>query len=156
MSVGVIVRDHDGKVLASGNHVLIQTVYNWLSGSGGFCGMEGLKIGRDLGIHNIILEGDALKIVHLLRNEGQSQSRYDNLIDDLNTMLNNLHSWYVKHVKREANIVAHHLAKAALQQLSEQIWMEEYIPYFYSLYCNFWEYYGLRNFMKARNLHPKK
>ncbi len=34
----------------------------------------------------------------------QSWSRYNNLIDDSNTLLNNFQSWNVNHVKREANM----------------------------------------------------
>lgn len=37
--------------------------------------MKGLKFGKNLGLRNIILQGDALKIVHAFRKEEQSWSK---------------------------------------------------------------------------------
>lgn len=41
-----------------------------------------VEFGRSLGIHNIILEDNAMKVVHAFRKEDQSWSRYGNLIDN--------------------------------------------------------------------------
>jgi hypothetical protein len=46
-----------------------------------------VEFDRDLRIQNIILEDDALKIGDALQKEGQSGNRYENLINDLKTML---------------------------------------------------------------------
>lgn len=62
--------------------------------------------------------------LYVLRKEEKSWSRFGNLIDYSKT-LNSLQSWYVNHIKIKANMVDHYLAKAALQQPLEQIWMEE-------------------------------
>jgi hypothetical protein len=78
-----------------------------------------VEFSRDLEMQNIILEGDALEIAHALQKEGQFWSRYGQLIVDAKKMLKSLR--YVRHVKREANIVVHYLVKAAIQQSFEQI-----------------------------------
>lgn len=49
-------------------------------------------LSKELGFHNIILEDDALKIVHVLCNEAQLWSRYENLIDDSKLILDGLKS----------------------------------------------------------------
>jgi hypothetical protein len=46
------------------------------------------------------------------------------LIEDLKIILNDFKSWFVVHTKRESNTAANCLAKLALQNLVEVIWME--------------------------------
>lgn len=57
----------------------------------------------------------------------QVWNRYGNLIEDSKTLLNSISSWRAHHVQREANSVAHFLAKEALLQVSEKFWIEEYL-----------------------------
>lgn len=96
MGVSVIARDHEGKVLAtlcsSKPYITNPTVAD------AFFAWKAVEFGRDLGIQNTILEGNALDIVHALRKEEQSWSRYGNLLDNSKTLLNSLQSWYVNHV----------------------------------------------------------
>lgn len=56
-----------------------------------------------------------------------------NLIDVFKTLLNIFQLWHVNHVKREVNMTAHCLAKVALQQSSEQIWMEDYLAFIHDI-----------------------
>jgi hypothetical protein len=44
---------------------------------------KAVKFNRDLDMMNIMLEGDAMKIVNVIRMEGQSCSRYGHLIEDV-------------------------------------------------------------------------
>jgi hypothetical protein len=68
-----------------------------------------------------MLEGDAMKIVNALRIEKQFWSRYGQLIKDAKLVLKGLRSWNVRHVRREANMAAHRLAKTAIRQSLEKI-----------------------------------
>jgi fatty acid desaturase len=52
-------------------------------------------------------------------------SLYGQLIEDTKTVLNSLQQWYVGHIKREANEVAHRLTKALVNQSLEQVWMKD-------------------------------
>lgn len=45
-----------------------------------------MEFSRDLGIQNIILEGDALNIIQALQKERQALSWYGQLIDDAKTV----------------------------------------------------------------------
>lgn len=82
---------------------------------------------------NVILDGDAMEIVHALWNNDQSWSRYGNLIDDAKILLHSLQLWHVMHTKWEANMAAHLMAKAALQQSVEEIWMEDYHVFLHNI-----------------------
>jgi hypothetical protein len=44
---------------------------------------KAVKFNRDLDMMNIMLEGDAMKIVNVIRMEGKSCSRYSHLIEDV-------------------------------------------------------------------------
>ena len=80
MGVGFIVRDHEGKVIATMcssmkfiiNPTMVEDYVAWKVVV--FC--------RDLGLKNVILEGDTLNIVHVLHKEEHSWSRYGNLLAD--------------------------------------------------------------------------
>lgn len=81
---------------------------------------KAVKFGRDMEIQNISLDGTWSMHWKLHITEGQSHSLYENLIDDLKTMVHNLQSRYMKHVIREANIATHYLAKAASNNLQSK------------------------------------
>lgn len=52
------------------------------------------------------------------------------MIDDTKVKLNTLFSKTVKHVCREANTVVHYLAKVALSQMLDHVWIENVLPLF--------------------------
>jgi hypothetical protein len=123
----VIVIDHEGQMLASmcssKSYIIKPTITTW----------KVVEFGRNLGIHNIILEDNAMEVVHVFRKENQSWSKYGNLIDNAKITLHSLQSWHVTHIRREENMAAHHLVKASLQHCSKQIWMEEYSSFIHDI-----------------------
>jgi len=48
------------------------------------------------------------------------------LIDDTKTTMNSFQSWYVGHINKEAIFAAYCLAKVAIHQSLEQVWIEDY------------------------------
>jgi hypothetical protein len=50
---------------------------------------------------------------------------YEQIIEDLRIILRSLRRWRIVHVKREANIAAHKLAKEAARKPIDCIWLEE-------------------------------
>jgi hypothetical protein len=70
MGVEIIVRDNMGLVLASlymsilyiTNLTMIEAYVDW----------KAVIFGRDLGLQNVIMKGNALKIVHIFQTEDQS------------------------------------------------------------------------------------
>lgn len=80
---------------------------------------KAVEFWRDLEFQRVLVEEDALKIVHALQKKERCWSRYEQLIDDVKTMLNSFQSCYVAHTNKEANIVARYLAKLAIHQSLE-------------------------------------
>lgn len=112
MGVGIIVRDSDGAVVAALCSTIPYIFDPTLA--------EGVSLWRvvllclDLEIPRLILEGDSHEIVQALLQGGLCWSRYGYLIEEARHKLNGLQELSVTHTQREANKVAHRLAKAAL------------------------------------------
>jgi hypothetical protein len=56
-----------------------------------------------------------------MKKEEKNWCRYGQVIDDARIMLNSIQTWKVNYVRREANGIAHRLAKEAPFLLDEQV-----------------------------------
>jgi hypothetical protein len=86
-----------------------------------------------LGIQHLHIEGDALEIVQALLLQESCWSRYGFLVEDTRTLLNSFQSWQVSHVRREANEVAHRLAKVAITQSLNYVWRDSPPSFIHSI-----------------------
>ena len=84
----------------------------------------GVGFGQEKGVQQMILEGDAKQITDAIQDKGRNSSMIGHLID-VKLCLNALTRWQVNHVYREANRVAHGLAKLVLNQVNETVWLEK-------------------------------
>ena len=69
---------------------------------------------RQLDLHKVTLEGDALSIVQAMQKERDCWSAFDQVVNDAKEMMSKCQSWGVQHAHRTTNKSAHHLAKWAL------------------------------------------
>lgn len=123
IGVGVLVRDYHDLVHAALSRtlqLLLELVVAEAMGA-----LIAAEFSRDLGIHDIQIEGDSLLVVKAIRESGTQWSSYGQIVGDARVVLNNLRSWFIAHVKRDANSAAHVLAKEAVRHVNDQIWMEE-------------------------------
>lgn len=72
-----------------------------------------VELCHDLGIYDIILEGDSLVVVKAIKEASSSWVVFGQIMDNIQLVLQSLRSWNIGHVKREANSVARTLAKEA-------------------------------------------
>jgi hypothetical protein len=79
--------------------------------------------GRNLGFDSVDLEGDAREIILALEKTEDADSIHGFLLEETRQILESLPSWRVSHVRREGNTVAHLLAKFALSQQSQRVWL---------------------------------
>jgi hypothetical protein len=101
MGVRVITRDVEGFVLAatctivpfSIDPIAAEAVAAW----------KAVKFCRYIGLQQVFIERDTLKIVHTLRQEGTCWSQYGKLIKDIRAMLNGLQLYFVGYIFRETN-----------------------------------------------------
>jgi hypothetical protein len=62
------------------------------------------------------LEGDAKVIADALKSTGLRPPSYGSIIEDTRLLAQCFSNWQVSHVNRNSNIVAHLLARLAVQQ----------------------------------------
>ena len=122
MGVGVIARDHKGTVLAMfcatkryvQDPTMAEAVAAW----------EAMELAQRLDLRRFILEGDALEIVQMLRQEGGCGTIYGQLLNDVKEQLRRWQGWEIQHISRRGNSVAHHLTKLALEQDGNIEWRD--------------------------------
>jgi hypothetical protein len=78
---------------------------------------------HQLGLVEAILEGDSLEIVNAAAKEGEVWSNYGPVVEEAKGVLNGRYPWEVKHVRRSANKAAHTIAKWAVADNVNQLWL---------------------------------
>lgn len=68
----------------------------------------------DLGLRNVVLEGDAQVIFKAMQQEYQDWSLYMRVIEDIKSVMHNQQSCSIFFVHREGNSIAHSLPKLGL------------------------------------------
>lgn len=84
-----------------------------------------LRFCKDMGLHNICLEGDAKLVVDAVNSGEANWSRIGHLMEDLKMLLCTFTQWEVRHVRRQANFAAHSLAKMAAHSGLDWTWLKE-------------------------------
>lgn len=69
---------------------------------------------KDLGLHNIILEGDAKMVVEAVNKMEENFITNGHLVKDIKLFTKDQAAWKIQYIKRDSNQVAHLLAKDAL------------------------------------------
>ncbi|XVF03089.1 hypothetical protein REPUB_Repub04eG0230600 [Reevesia pubescens] len=91
--------------------------------------VKALFFAEEFGCRDIVLEGDALHIVNLLNHNEVDTSFIGNLILEGRMRLRRFGNHTVSHSRRETNLVAHLLAKAAIASKNDLYWIDE-VPVF--------------------------
>jgi hypothetical protein len=87
---------------------------------------HGVNLCIELGYQQVIFEVDSLRVVQALPQASPCLSPFGHLLDDIRTRLSGLHFGEVHHIYREANLVAHNLAKLAISSSMDHVWLEDY------------------------------
>jgi hypothetical protein len=124
MGVGIIARDNSGVVIAA--QCAVQKFILDPSVAEAIGAKMGAELGRALGLYSIFLEGDASVVVSALNREEEEFSKMGSIITETRKILMEFPSWKVGVVRRCCNNVAHLLAKLAVSQNLNKIWMDSY------------------------------
>lgn len=108
-----------------------------------------MELCDDLGFSNVTFKGHAKSVIQATNSVDENWLWYGQLIEDTRRMQLRRPLWKVQFVFREANCVAHNLAKLALAYDVECVWMEEG-PYVIDKYVLLEKSY-LRHQMKVKN-----
>jgi ribonuclease HI len=108
---GWVLRDaHGGFILAGSN--TLPTTFNVIEGEA-LALMEAMKEVIQRGFHFVIFESDSKIVVDAIHSRQSGVSEFSLLISSIQSLLS-LHNYFeVKYVRRQANKVAHYLARAA-------------------------------------------
>jgi ribonuclease HI len=123
MGIGIIARDHNRNIVAA--FVATRLYITDPSSAEALAAWKMAELCVMLGLNNVLLEGDSLEVVQALCKEDSTWGRYGALISDAKLLLQHVQNWTVCHVKREANEVAHKLAKLAFSFSEERLWRED-------------------------------
>ena len=78
-----------------------------------FAAMKGLQLAHDIGITQLIFEGDSANTIKALQENDGEYSWLGNVIKEAKQLLHELKAWELSTIGREANNVAHLLARNA-------------------------------------------
>jgi hypothetical protein len=123
MGDGVVIRDVAGLVMAARTKVILYITDP--AAAEALAVWEAVVLAREVGGSRILLEGDSSVIVSTLGTRESSLRVYGQILDDIKSQFSFFLSVEVKHVRRNANRVAHVLAKYALSQLLDNTWIVE-------------------------------
>ncbi|XP_075645031.1 pyruvate, phosphate dikinase, chloroplastic-like [Castanea sativa] len=123
VGIGVVIRDNAGRLIATlckHFHVLLGPIETEAKAF-----EAGLQLAWDLGLQNIVLEGDSLVILRALYALSNPPSSVDSLCLGMQLIYSEFHSVNVSHVQRQRNKPAHLLAKFALSIHDYCVWIGE-------------------------------
>lgn len=124
MGIGVVIWDGNGAVVAARASFL--PYIDDPSAVGALAAWHAVKLDREMGGTCIIIEGDSMEVVMALRKSRYNYRNYGHLLEDIATSLSFFQFVKVVRVRRDANKVAHVLAKSAISHLLDKVWREDY------------------------------
>jgi hypothetical protein len=93
--------------------------------------IRAVRFTREIGLFDIILEGDTMQIVTAIFTDLSNWSKFGHFIEGIKEEVTSLRSFRVIHTRKEANTAAHILLKTASAHVRDSISLEE-VPHFLS------------------------
>ena len=128
-SIGVVIRDSRGLVIASCSKVVHQVL--GASEVEAMAATWALSFAADVGVNWAVLEGDSLDVITGLRENRMVLVPYGLLLEDAMFLSQQFDELHYSHTKREGNSLAHSLARYAVNIPDFLVWMEDVPPQFY-------------------------
>jgi ribonuclease HI len=133
VGIGVIIRNHNGEVMASLCHRIHYP--HSVEAMEAYAARSAIQMAIDLGVQAIDIEGDSQTVVDALLNHAPCFTLYGNLINDTNIATQSCHFVQFLHVKRDGNSIAHSIAKRAKFSQPFEVWMESVPPDLVTIIC---------------------
>ncbi|XP_065635620.1 uncharacterized protein LOC136070118 [Quercus suber] len=130
-SIGVVIRDHQGLVIASCSKLVHQELCSndIEAKAAGWA----LSFALDVGVKRAVLEGDSLTVIKGLREEESLLIPMGLLIEDAKQLSQHFEELLYSHAKRDCNVLAHNLARHAAGIPDLLVWMEDVPSHFYDV-----------------------
>ncbi|KAF5465302.1 hypothetical protein F2P56_015322 [Juglans regia] len=119
LGIGAIIRDSQGMVLGTIRARRFISVSPFKAEA--YAMLMAIIFCKDTGFTNIVLEGDSLQVVKQMQKPVKDWSQGGLIIEDAKAILKSLPGWSIGHIRREANMAAHVLAKDALNSVEDLV-----------------------------------
>ena len=97
---------------------------------------EGILLVKDLGLKDVIVEGDAKVVMSALFSSNTPLSSIQKVTEGAKFLLQSFNSWRTNHIRRNSNIAAHLLARYAYNVTDSVVWVEDTPSMIYDQVCN--------------------
>jgi ribonuclease HI len=111
-STGAIIRDSSGEMITSTNNYIPQLVDALMMEA--YALKEGMMLAEYIGGNRLIVQSDCMEVVEIIKNGGFMRNSAAAIYDECNIVWGGFQEISIKHLSREANQVAHELARQAL------------------------------------------
>jgi len=122
-SVGSIIRDCSGGMLIAAHSFVPHLVDAPMAEA--YALKEGLMLAQHIGCNRLIVQSDCMEVVQIMKEGGFSANSAAAIYDDCNIIWSGFQDISIEHCSREANQVAHNLARRAQQCKQNYIWADE-------------------------------
>ncbi|CAL5418883.1 unnamed protein product [Camellia sinensis] len=121
--VGVLIRDQRGEPVAA----LSEQIPTWMEADciEAIAAVKALEFAIELGLTNIHLEGDSLTVVKAIREESNLCASFGHFLQCTISYTKQFSYFCVSHVRRNDNLMAHHLAQMAKEAPDKRLWLAE-------------------------------
>ena len=123
--IRVVIRDWEGQIIAA----LSQKV-RYLSSVDlveALAMSRAVSFAKELSIHQMVIEGDSLRVIQAINGTRPVRTMYGHVIDDIRFLSSSISCSFL-HVKRKVNRLAHALARRAVSFANTDVWLEDLPP----------------------------
>ncbi|KAF5458407.1 hypothetical protein F2P56_022435 [Juglans regia] len=122
IGIGVVIRDRSGQVIATLRQK--EKLYPDPLLAESYGALQAVKLAREIGLHQVILEGDSLQVTKALVEDREALSSSSIFCSEARYFLKLFAKWEVSHVRRNDNHIAYLLAKDTLIITDQIVTME--------------------------------
>ena len=133
-STSAITRDSSGGMIAATNNYIPHLVDAPMAEA--YALKEGLMLAQYIGGNRFIVQSDCMEVVEIMNNGGFTANSAAAIYDELNIVWGGFQEILIEHLSREANQVAHELARQALLTKVFCMWDNDPPSFIVSLLAN--------------------
>ena len=122
-SLGCVARDSSGKFIAASCKVISFAADAFMAEA--YAMREGLSLAQHLGVNNFIIQSDNLQAIETMIDGGFSSTSSSAIFDDCRVLCLGFRNFTFKHCYREANEVAHELARHSFINFVDCFWDDD-------------------------------
>ena len=121
--IGVVFRDSKGNVIATLSQMIGFTPSIELDEA--FADRRAVVLAKELGLFNVIIEGDCLRIVQALKSFGLCKTLFGQVVEESKRLGRTLWHCHFQHVHRKGNRLAYGPARRAVLSADTDVWAED-------------------------------